>query len=234
VFATTHWSVVLAAGQSASPNAQQALEKLCRNYWYPLYAFVRRQGNSPEDAQDLTQEFFARLLDREFVALADPARGRFRSFLLGCLKHFLSEQHRRAARLKRGGGHTVLSWDTQSAEERYGSEPADRLTPEKIYERRWALALLETALARMSEEIARGVQARLLPELRSFLWGERNSASYAEIAAQVGLTEASLKVTVHRLRRRYRELLREEVADTVGSGEEIDEELRHLMAAIRG
>src|SRR5512136_1115066 len=152
LFATTHWSVILAAGQGDTPQSAAALEQLCRTYWYPLYAFVRRQGHGAPDAEDLIQEFFTRFLAKEYFGRADPALGRFRSFLLACLKNFLAEQGRQARRLKRGGGQTVVSLDSRSAEERYGSEPMDPMTPEQVYERRWALTLIETALVRLDRE----------------------------------------------------------------------------------
>jgi len=234
VFATTHWSVVLAAGQQQSPQATEALEKLCRTYWYPLYAFVRRQGHNPEDAQDLTQEFFARFLAKEYFGRADPALGRFRNFLLACLKHFLSEQRRQAGRLKRGGGQTIVSWDSQTAEERYQSEPVDPVTPERVFDRHWALTLLERTLARLADEQSAAGKQEVFDRLRDYLWGERSGAGYAAMAGRLGLTEGALKVTVHRLRRRYRELLREEVAHTVAAVHEIDEELRYLITVIRG
>jgi RNA polymerase sigma factor (sigma-70 family) len=226
-FTTTHWSVVLAAGQSASPDAQQALEKLCRTYWYPLYAFVRRQGRSPEDAQDLVQEFFARFLAKDYLGLADPARGRFRSFLLASLKNFLAETHRHATRLKRGGGQTVFSWDGEA-------EPKDESTAEALFEQRWAMTLLETALARLGAELVSAGKERFFTELKGQLWGEPDAPSYAELSARLEMSEGALKVTVHRLRQRFRELLREEVAHTVTDAAEIDEELRHLVAVVRG
>lgn len=233
-FNTTHWSVVLAAGQGDSPDAQQALGQLCRTYWYPLYAFVRRQGRSPQDAQDLTQEFFARFLAREYFRLADPARGRFRSFLLASLKALLAEAHRHAHRLKRGGGQTFLSWDALAAEERYAAEPRDESTAETLYEQRWALTLLETVLARLGAEMAAAGKGELFAALTGQLWGEPDAPSYAELSARLEMSEGTLKVTVHRLRRRFRELLREEVAHTVTDAAEIDEELRHLVAVVRG
>jgi RNA polymerase sigma-70 factor (ECF subfamily) len=232
-FTTTHWSVVLAAGRGDSPAAQQALERLCRTYWYPLYAFVRRQGRGPEEAQDLTQEFFARFLAKDYLGLADPARGRFRSFLLTSLKHFLAEAHRHASRLKRGGGQTVVSWDGLTPEQRYAVEPRDESTAETLYEQRWALTLLETALARLGAELAAAGKERLFTELKGRLWGDPGDASYAELAARLDLSEGALKVTMHRWRQRFRDLLREEVAQTVASAAEIDAELRHLVAVVR-
>jgi RNA polymerase sigma-70 factor (ECF subfamily) len=233
IFATTHWSVVLSARDGDAPDAAKALENLCCNYWYPLYAFVRRQGYSPEDAQDHTQEFFARLLEKEFVGSADPARGRFRTFLLACLKNFLLEQRRHASRLKRGGGQTIVSWDCVTAERQYIHESKDEVTPETLYEKRWALTLLEKALARLGEELAAAGKERVFVELKGHLWGDQGHDSYAVIATRLEMTEGALKVAIHRLRQRYRELLREEVAHTVAKPEEIDEELRHLIAVVR-
>jgi len=233
-FATTHWSVVMAAGKGHSAQAAEALEQLCRTYWYPLYAFVRRHVSEPHDAEDLTQEFFSRFLAKEYFGRADPALGRFRSFLLACLKNFLAEQGRQARRLKRGGGQAVVSWDSQTTEERYRLEPADPVTPEQVYDRRWALTLLERVLARLAEEQAAAGKERVFAQLKDYLWGETRETSYAEMATRLGMTEGAVKVTVHRLRRRLRDLLREEVAHTVAAGEEIDEELRHLIGAIRG
>jgi RNA polymerase sigma-70 factor (ECF subfamily) len=232
-FTTTHWSVVLAARQSASPDAERALERLCRTYWYPLYAFVRRQGRNAEDAQDLTQGFFARLLEKEYLRLADPARGRFRTFLLASLNAFLAEAHRHVHRLKRGGGQTFISWDALTVEQRYLAESRDESTAEALYEARWALTLLETVLGRLGTELASAGKDRLFAELKGHLWGEPNAASYTELAPRLGLSEGALKVAVHRLRRRFRQLLREEVARNVADPAEVDEELRHLVAVLR-
>ena len=233
-FVTTHWSVVLAAGQASSTSADQALEKLCRTYWYPLYAFLRRQGKGAEDAQDVTQDFFVRFLKKEFIGMADPARGRFRSFLLTCLKNFSAEQHRHAGRLKRGGGEVFLSWDDLTAEQRYLAEPRDDSPPESLYEKRWALTILETALARLGTELASAGKKQLFVELRGRLWGDPDAASYAELSTRLKMTEGALKVTTHRLRQRFRDLLREEVGATVASTEEIDDELGHLISMVRG
>lgn len=233
-FVTTHWSVVMAAGQGDSRQAADALEQLCQTYWYPLYAYVRRQGHKPQDAEDLTQEFFTRFLAKEYFGRADPALGRFRSFLLACLKNFLAEQGRQARRLKRGGGQTIVSWDSRAAEERYGLEPMDPVTPEQLYDRRWALTLLETVLARLGEEQATAGKERVFAQLKDCLWGQIHETSYGEIAERLGMTEGAVKVAVHRLRQRLRDLLREEVAQTVASGEDVDEELQHLIGAIRG
>jgi RNA polymerase sigma factor (sigma-70 family) len=233
-FTTTHWSVVMTAGKGSSTQAAQALGTLCQTYWYPLYAFVRRQGHEAHEAEDLTQEFFARFLAKKYFGRADPALGRFRNFLLACLKHFLSEQRRQAGRLKRGGGQPIFSWDSLTAEERYRSEPADAVAPEKVYDRRWALTLLEQALARLGQEQSAAGKGDLFTQLQDYLWGEGSGTGYAEIAPRLGMTEGALKVAVHRLRQRYRALLREEAAHTVASGEDIDEELRYLVAVIRG
>jgi len=233
-FPTTHWSVVMAAGKRDSAQVADALERLCHTYWYPLYAFVRRQGHEAHDAEDLTQEFFVRFLAKEYFGRADPALGRFRSFLLACLKNFLREQQRQAQRLKRGGGQTIISWDSQTAEGRYRLEPADPVTPEQVYDRRWALTLLETVLARLGEEQSGAGKQQVFAQLKEYLWGETRQTGYAETAARLGMTEGAVKVTVHRLRRRLRDLLREEVAQTVATTGEVDEELRHLIGVIRG
>jgi RNA polymerase sigma factor (sigma-70 family) len=232
-FTTTHWSVVLAAGEYHSPDAQQALGKLCRTYWYPLYAFARRQGNIPEDAEDLTQGFFARFLENGSIGLADPARGRFRSFLLGSYKNFIAEAHRQASRLKRGGGQRPVSWDAMSAEERYLSEPKAESNAEALYEERWALTLLETAMERLGAELAAVGRERVFAELKGQLWGGSGAVSYRELSGRLDVSEGALKVTVHRLRQRFRELLREEVANTVADAGEIDDELRHLVGVVR-
>jgi RNA polymerase sigma-70 factor (ECF subfamily) len=233
-FTTTHWSVVLQAADGDSPQAAAALDQLCRTYWYPLYVFVRRQGHESHDAEDLTQEFLARFLAKEYFGRANPALGRFRNYLLACLKHFLSEQRRQAGRLKRGGGQAILSWDSLTAEERYQSEPTDRITPEKVYDRRWALTLLAQVLTRLGEEQSVAGKGKVFAQLKDYLWGAGSGTGYVEVAARLGLTEGALKVTVHRLRQRYRELLREEVAQTVATVNEVDEELRYLVSVIRG
>jgi RNA polymerase sigma-70 factor (ECF subfamily) len=231
LFATTHWSVVLATAGEDSPQATAALEHLCRTYWYPLYAFVRREGCSPPDAQDHTQEFFARLLARNSLAHVGPQKGKFRSFLLAALRHFLADQRALARALKRGGGAGCLSLDAQSAEERYRLEPVDRMDAEKIYERRWAMTLLEQALTRLRDENVAAGKTELFERLRSFVAGE-GDVSGGEAAAQLGLTESALKSALHRLRLRYRELVREEVAHTVADPAEIDTELRYLIAVL--
>ena len=233
-FHTTHWSVVLAAGQADSVETSQALQTLCRAYWYPLYCYVRRAGHTPEDAQDLTQEFFARLLEKNYFALASRERGRFRSFLLTSLKNFLTNEYRRSARLKRGGAEPTISFDTADAENRYVAEPIDTATPETLYEQRWALALLENALARLRDEYAARDAGPMFDLLKAYVWGERNAASYTDIAAQLDLTEEAVKKAVQRLRHRYRDMLRTEIAHTVTTAAEVEEELQHLVRLLRG
>src|SRR5438552_2006854 len=204
-FATTHWSVVLAAGERELPQAAEALEKLCRTYWYPLYVYVRRQGNSPEDAQDLTQIFFARLLEKNSLLKADRDRGKFRTFLLGSLKNFLVNEWKRAGRLKRGGDLTFLSFDANAAEERYAGEPIDETNPANDFERQWAVTLIEQVFATLRREYASADKAQLFEALKVFIWGDKVLGSYAEIGRQLNLTEGSVKVAVHRLRQRFRE-----------------------------
>jgi RNA polymerase sigma-70 factor (ECF subfamily) len=224
---------VLAAGRSDTPHARAALERLCRGYWHPLYHFVRRRGYGPEDAQDLTQEFFARLLARQAVAQATPERGRFRSFLLASLKHFLADEWDKARARKRGGGR-VLSLDFQTEEARLGHEPAAAPAPDLAYERRWALALLEQVYQRLEEEFRRQGRARQFAALRVALAGERGAVPYAELSRQLELSEGATRVTVHRLRQRYRELLRQAIAETVATPEEVEDELRHLLRVLAG
>ena len=231
-FTTTHWSVVLLAGQADSPHATEALEKLCRTYWYPLYVYVRRQGNSPEDAQDLTQNFFSRLLEKNYFAKADPDRGKFRTFLLRSMKNFLVNEWKRAGRVKRGGDLTFLSFDANVAEDRYAAEPANESNPDTAYEQRWAVTLIEQVLTALRQEFNAADKARLFEELKGFIWGDKSTASYVEIAGHLNLTEGTVKVAVHRLRQRFRELLRAEVAHTVARPEDIDGELRHLIAVV--
>src|SRR6266446_910871 len=231
-FATTHWSVVLLAGQADSLHATEALEKLCRTYWYPLYVYVRRQGNSPEDAQDLTQDFLSRLLEKNYLAKADRDRGKFRTFLLGSLKNFLVNEWKRAGRLKRGGDLTFLPFDANAAEERYAGEPIDETNPANDFERQWAVTLIEQVFTTLRQEYASADKAQLFEALKIFIWGDKALVSYAEIGHQLNLAEGTVKVAVHRLRQRFRELLRAEVAHTVARPEDIDGELRHLIAVL--
>ena len=233
-FSTTHWSVVLAARDTASPQAGAALAELCRTYWYPLYAFVRRKGHSPHDAEDLTQAFFARLLEKNYVAQADRERGRFRSYLLMALTHFLADEWDKSRRQKRGGGREMISFDAASAEERYRLEPIDQLDAAKLYERRWVTTLFDKVLARLEQEFRDAEKGPLFAALKSSLLAEPDGPSYAGLRAQMGLTESAVKQTVHRMRRRYRELFREEIAQTVAGPDEVDDELNHIFAVLSG
>ena len=233
-FVSTHWSVVLSAADMSAPASREALETLCGTYWYPLYAYTRRKGYSPEDAQDLTQGFFARFLEKKYLNDVDRTKGKFRSFLLACLEHFLANEWRDARAQKRGGGRGLISLDSASAEERYRLEPVEPLTPERIYERRWALTVLESAMDRLREECAAQGKAPLYAELKSVLSTEAEPASYAEKAARLNMTVNAVKMAALRLRRRYRELLRAQVANTIGDDNEVDQELRHLLAVLSG
>ncbi len=232
-FATTHWSLVLAAVRQDSPESAPALAALCEAYWYPLYAFARRRGHGPEDAQDLTQGFFAALLEKEYLRVADSARGKFRSFLLTAFQHYISKEHARARAQKRGGTCRHLSLDFEAGESRYTHEPAHLATPEKIYQRRWAILLLDRVLTGLRAEYARTGKETLFDRLRIFLTGEQNTRPYAQVAAELEMTEGALKVAVHRLRRRYREVLRAEIAQTVERADDVDDELRQLFDAVR-
>jgi RNA polymerase sigma factor (sigma-70 family) len=232
VFVTTHWSIVLSAGKSDSTLAGQALEKLCRAYWFPLYAYVRRRGFSPADAEDLTQEFFARFLEHDWVATADREKGRFRTFLLCALNRFLANEWDKARAQKRGGGAQTLPLEFNTAETRYSREPADNVTPEQHFERRWALALLETVTCRLGTEYKQAGKAELFSALSPCLVGDRTAQPYEELAKKLALSEGAVKSAVHRLRQRYRELLREEIGGTVASPGEVEEELRHLVSVL--
>jgi RNA polymerase sigma factor (sigma-70 family) len=223
---------VLAAGETRSPNADQALEALCRTYWYPLYAFLRRRGCGAEDAQDLTQAFLLSLLARKSLRQVAPAKGKFRSFLLAALEHFLANERAHAHRLKRGGGQKLLPLDLASAETRYAGEPADPSTPEKVYERHWALALLKETLDHLCREYEAAGKGVLFEQLQGSLTGDKTLLPYGELATRLGMTNGAIKVAVHRLRQRYRELLREEIAQTVASPAEIDGEIRYLFTAL--
>ncbi len=232
LFLTTHWSVVLAAKDKSSPESAAALEVLCRVYWYPLYAFVRRQGHSPSDAQDLTQEFFARLLEKQYLKAADREKGRFRTFLRVALRRFLANEWDRARRLKRGGGHTPLPLDTTAAEQRYQAERDDTLAPDRLYERRWARALLEQAMAHLRADYAAAGKVAEFDQLKGALTAERGGIAYRDIAAALGLSEGATRVAVHRLRKRFREAFRATVAETVSTPEEVEDELRHLVGLL--
>jgi RNA polymerase sigma-70 factor (ECF subfamily) len=230
---TTHWSLVLQAGQSDSKQAAEALEDLCRAYWYPLYAYVRRQGHSPHDAEDLTQGFFKRFLEKEYLRNADQGRGRFRTFLLSSLKHFLINEWRRSNRLKKGGGQLALSLDeTATAEQRFIAEPVSAQPPDAQYDRGWAMAVLHRVMGRLQAEYVESGKGELFEDLSDFLTADGDTGSYAEIARRLQMTEGNLKVTIHRLRRRYRELMRKEVATTVEDPGQIDTEIELLISAL--
>ncbi len=231
-FATTHWSVVLAAGSSDSPQAKAALETLCRTYWYPLYAYARRRGYGHEDAQDLTQGFLLQLLERNSFARVSPNKGRFRSFLLAGLNYFLADQRERATAQKRGGGKPVLSFDAQAAEQRYALEPVDNRSPDKLFERQWALALLDQVLIRLEREFREAGKTRLFERLREFLVAGTGEETYAEAAQGLGMSSEAFKKAVQRLRRRYYELFRQEILRTVSEPAEVEEEMRCLCAVM--
>ncbi len=221
----------MSAGRGRSPEADRSLATLCENYWFPLYAFVRRAGHSAEDAQDLTQEFFARLLAQGILTKADRQKGRFRSFLLAVLKHFLADERDRACAQKRGGGKAVISFDSLDAEARYRLEPATDLTPERMFEKQWALSLLDRVLSRLDAEMAADGKSALFAALKGTLTGGR-SITYAAIGAELGMTEGAVKVAAHRMRRRYRALLREEIAQTVDGPDEIGNEIHYLLSCL--
>ena len=231
-FTTTHWSVVLEA-QGESPTAQEALEKLCRIYWKPLYGFVRRQPVSPEDAQDLTQGFFALLLERRDLRSVRKEKGRLRSYLLTALKHFLADERRRATAIKRGKGEQLIPLEQLHAEEWGGMEPTDQLTAERIYERRWASTVLERVLSRLEDNYRTRGNAALFDSFNQLLGDEPGAPSHADIAAQLGMTENAVSQAFHRFRQSYQSLLREEIAHTVATPGDIESELRHLIAVIR-
>ena len=220
------------AGQNNSPQAFEAMTQLCRTYWYPLYAYVRRQGHGPHDAQDLTQAFFERLLEKNFLAQVQRDKGRFRSFLLASLKHFLANEWDRERAWKRGGGRKLIALDDDSAESRYKLEPKDDLSADRIYERRWALTLLDKVLGTLRAEYEADGKAHVFERLKEYLSARRTSVSYAHAAEKLGMNESAIKVAVHRLRKRYRELLRAEIAHTVATASEIDAEIRYLFAVL--
>lgn len=230
-FATTHWSAVVTAGRRSTPQSEKALGELCGNYWYPLYAYVRRRGYSREDAEDLTQSFFARFLERNYLDGLSSERGRFRAFLLASLKNFLANEWHKSRRLKRGGHLAQLSLDWQSADSRYQIDPADNLTPDRIYDREWALALLERVITRLRDECAADSKAQLFDELKPFLTADKGAVPYPQVAANLGMAEGAVRVSVHRLRRRYRELLRDEISQTLSDPAQLADEMQALLGA---
>ena len=231
-FASTRWSLVIAAGRRSSPEAAVALEALCRTYWFPLYAYVRRRVSDRHEAQDLTQEFFARLLELNHFAVAAPERGRFWAFLLTALKHFLTNEWEKTRTLKRGGGRAPLSLDFDAGESRLSLEPASDQTPEWLFERQWTITLLDQVLMRLQTEQEVAGKGRQFETLKQFLTGGREEASYADVAEELGMSAGAVKVAAHRLRQRYRELLRAEVAQTVAVPEEVDDEIRRLFETL--
>lgn len=233
-FATTQWSLVVAAGNRGSAEADAALERLCSEYWYPVFAFVRRRGHSVDEAEDLTQAFFTRLIEKEVLSEADRNRGRFRTFLLTGCQNFLSNERDRMLAAKRGGGRTPLSIDVAAAEARYQRALAHDETPERLYDRQWCLTLLARVLDDLREGYVADGKERLFDRLRGFLTIDDDAGSHAEVARDLGMTIAAVKVAVHRLRRRYRDALREHVADTVASPDEIEDERRYLLKTLTG
>jgi DNA-directed RNA polymerase specialized sigma24 family protein len=233
-FTTTHWSLILNAQDASSPQAAAALDKLCRTYWYPLYVFIRRQGEDEESAKDLTQGFFARLLEKHYLAQVHREKGKFRSFLLAALKHYLADERDKARAQKRGGGQAFVSLDDSTGEQRYRLEPVDGMDAEKLFERRWALTLLDQARARLKEEYRQNGKSDLFDRLAVLEAGDWNAPPYAQVAAELELTESGVKSAVLRLRQRHRELVREEVAHTVERPEQVDGEIRYLITVISG
>jgi len=231
-FTTTHWSVVLEA-QGQSPAAREALEKLCRIYWRPIYGFVRRQGTKPEEAEDLTQEFFALLLERRDLDAVRREKGRLRSYLLTSLKHFLASEHRRAMTAKRGKGQRLVPFEELSASERMEPEPADHLSADRIYERRWALTLMDQVLRRLKDEYRTAGNAALFDSLKQLLPDEPGASSRAEMASQLDMTDNALRQAFHRFRHRYQLLLREEISHTVAIASDVEDELRYLITVLR-
>jgi RNA polymerase sigma-70 factor (ECF subfamily) len=230
-FVQTQWSLVRRAARTDSPESRAALENLCRAYWFPIYAFIRRHGHSPADAQDLTQDFFARLLASNTIERADPALGKFRTFLLGALKHFLVDAHRKADAQKRGGGVQVISFEQAQAEERYQLEPVDDRTPDKIFEQRWSAVLLEAAATRLREEFHAAGKARQFEVLKLFLTAEGDESAYAHAGTELNHSSKTIAVAVHRIRRRFRYLVRSAIADTVSTADEVEEEYQSLFSA---
>jgi RNA polymerase sigma-70 factor (ECF subfamily) len=231
-FATTHWSLVEKAGHQSSAESRRALESLCQSYWYPLYAYVRRRVSDRTEAEDLTQAFFTELIEKNYVGDATPERGRFRAFLLTALKHFLSKQWEKGRAKKRGGGRLPISLDFASADSRFTIEPASNLTAEQIYERQWAVALLDRAIGRLEQEFVKADKGDQFAKLKGFIIGDHEGTTYAEVAGELNMSVAAAKMAASRMRRRYRELIREEIAQTVSEPSEIDDEIQKLFAAL--
>lgn len=234
VFVTTRWTVVLSAGRKSSPHSDRALGELCQTYWYPLYAYARRQGHTKEDAEDLVQAFFARFLEKNYLAGVNAERGKFRAFLLASLKHFLANEWDKSQRQKRGGGALHLSLDWQSADERFHLDPPDPSSPDKTFDREWALALLERVIVRLRDECVAEGKSSLFEQAKGYLMVGENTIPYAEAAGVLKMDEGAVRVAVHRLRKRYRALLRDEIAQTLDDPAQVQEELRSLQAALAG
>jgi RNA polymerase sigma-70 factor (ECF subfamily) len=231
--ATTQWSQVLAARDGSDTEARAALESLCQTYWQPLYAYIRHQGASPEEASDLTQGFFAEFLDKDFLASVDPDKGRFRAFLLASLRHFLSHQRDHARTLKRGGGARTLSLDTEVAEERYRGEPDTGCSPEEVFERRWAMTVLDRAMVRLRRGFLESGDPNQFELLKPYLTSAEPQLPHKQVAHSLGMSEGAVKTAVHRLRKRYGQCLRAEIAEIVNNPADVDKEVRHLLAVVR-
>jgi len=232
VFATTHWSVVLAAGHSDSSQATEALEKLCRTYWYPLYAYVRRCGQSPHDAQDLTQEFFLLLLKKRWLDEADREKGRLRTFLVTALKHFMAKEWRRGSSQRRGGAYAHVSIDTAFAESRYAADPGADLAADEVFDRQWALTLLDLTMERLQGEFTAAGRAGDFAVLKEYLTASHGTLAYQSAAMRLGVSEGAARVAVHRLRKRFREVYREVISQTLPVGADVDAEMHHLAGAL--
>ena len=231
VFATTHWTVVLAAGRRHTPQADTALEQLCQSYWFPLYAYVRRRGHAKADAEDLTQAFFARLLEKNFLENLDSEKGKFRAFLLAALKHFLANEWDKSQRQKRGGGEIPLSLDWQTADTKFQVAAVNEPSPDKAFDREWALALLAKVIERLQKECAADGKGKLFEQLKMFLMAGGGDSAQAAVAKSLGMEEGAVRVAIHRLRKRYRALLRDEIANTLSDPAMVDEEMRALFGA---
>jgi RNA polymerase sigma factor (sigma-70 family) len=232
VFATTHWSVVLESRETESAASRAALEELCRNYWRPIYTYIRRRGYASHQAEDLTQAFFSHFLERKLLSVVDRERGRFRTFVLHACEYFLAKEWRNANRLKRGGGQQILSLNVSAVEDCYQHEPTDQMTPERLYERQWVLSLLELALERLRQEWIAAGKSTLFDTLQPFLSGERKSMTCAQAALDLGMSEGAVRTAVHRLRQQYAQILRAEVGQTLSRQDDLEEELRHLISVL--
>jgi RNA polymerase sigma factor (sigma-70 family) len=231
IFATTHWTVVLAAGKRHTPQSDHALEELCRNYWFPLYAYVRRRGHNKEDAEDLTQAFFSKLLEKNFLANLDGEKGKFRAFLLASLKHFLANEWDKSQTQKRGGGEIHLSLDWQTADTKFQVAATNEPSPDKVFDREWALALLAKVIERLQTECEANGKLKLFEQLKMFLTAGKGESAQSEVAKTLGMEEVAVRVAIHRLRKRYRALLREEISQTLADSAQVDEEMRALFGA---